>query len=820
MKKRRTHSVWMLLLLVATVCPLAKAQYMPVVFDKQYGDANQIQQVCPLPGDEAVVLGKEGKAYSLTWLDRLGEVVFSLPLTGFTNISEVTEVDNGCVLIVGQSFPQQIKNKKDQEMLSGRAVVVNRKGLLVQNIYAGEQGSELLKGTLLRDGSLVLSGTEPKTTGERQGILLKTDKTGKVLYNYKNAGSGYCNQFVVMGNATEYICAAFTGEREKEQTIIVRLDDKGKPYYTTTIPAKKYVVTGLHANINEGSVIITGNSPVEGGVIYKIRPEGDIVFGKTLIPSSQGVALLNHLRVARNGNILVGGSGDRGYYALLRNDGTALYSGSSTGQVKGLGMNLVTGESVVTTYDMNARRGTFVRIQSSGKAEFDRTIDGNFNMVRVDNNGEVLLLSSEEGRVCMFSGTGQKEFDRYVTDNQPTAFRQAFTTASGELMFLGRGSRLVKLGHGLYVSDVKITKPVVGTATAVFTVTLTGYATTKEGAPVPVTVDYATREVSATTTNNYIPVEGKLSFTPSRGSSSKYLVKQDIEVPIKANDLVEGVKNFKLVLSDVQQSYLVKPVGEAVIDDQQAVVKLVRTERGEEGSKDIVYELGLFKTDGTSLVNATGANIIVDGMYGEGTTDALDFDMGLTPRVVFANGARKSSFNVKTLEDTRYELPKTVIINFNKTHCLSGSNVMFDGEMLSCSGVVVDQPARLAIASLGDHRVNNNVVSGFFTVSLLRASDGALLTNATGSDIVVDCTILPDATAKEGKDFVFTNLHDLRISGDGNHSSTNVNGVILYTTDTAEKQVKLKVKSVKQPVGAQPVNVLEAESAADFTIRK
>ena len=82
-------------------------------------------------------------------------------------------------------------------------------------------------------------------------------------------------------------------------------------------------------------------------------------------------------------------------------------------------------------------------------------------------------------------------------------------------------------------------------------------------------------------------------------------------------------------------------------------MKLVRTERGEEGSKDILYELGLFKTDGTPLTNATGANIIVDGIYGEGTADALDFDMGLTPRVIFANGSQKSSFNVRTLEDTR-----------------------------------------------------------------------------------------------------------------------------------------------------------------------
>ena len=102
-------------------------------------------------------------------------------------------------------------------------------------------------------------------------------------------------------------------------------------------------------------------------------------------------------------------------------------------------------------------------------------------------------------------------------------------------------------------------------------------------------------------------------------------------------------------------------------------------------------------------------------------------------------------------------------------------------------------------------RLNNNVVSGFFTVSLVRTSDGALLMNATGSDVIVNCTTSPDASAKEGKDFVFTNMHDLRINGDGNHSSANVYGVVL---------------SVVQPTGAQPISVSDAESTAEFTIRK
>lgn len=819
MEKIKVHRVLMSLLLAMAVSVQMKGQYMPVVFDKSYGTNNKIQMACTLPADEVAMVGKEGQKYNLTWVNREGEVLFSLPLAGFTSINQLSELDGGQVLLVGQSAMENTRGHKGRS-LCGRAVIVDREGHLITNVYAGAQGCEFLKGAVLRNGALMLAGTEPAGTNARQGTIMKIDKTGKVLYQYKNQDSGYCNHFEVLGNATEYVCAAFSADKEKERAAVVRLDDKGKLFYATTLPAGKFVISGLNTNINDGSVILAGHSAADGGIVYKIRPEGDIVFAKTLIPAHSGDVRLNHLLVARNGNILVGGTGNRAYYALLRNDGTSLYSGTGEGAVCGVGMNPVSGESVVTTYDANARRGTFVRIRPSGKAEFNRTVGGNFDHVRIANNGEVLLLSSNEGRVSMYSASGEKEFDRYITENKPVVYRQALLSTSGEVLFLSDSSRVVKLGHGLYVSDVKITKPVNGTATAVFTVTLTGYATTKAGAPIPVNVDYATRELSASVANNFVPVKGRLSFTPSRGIADRYLVKQEIEVPVKANNLIEGVKEFELLLSGVNHSYLVKPVGKAIIDDQQSIVKLVRTERGEESRKDVVYELGLFKTDGTPLTNATGANIIVDGNYGEGTADALDYDMSVAPRVVFANGTQRAMFNVKTLEDTRYELPKTVVVNFNKIHNLSGSNVAFDGELLSCSGIVTDQPAMMSISSLGDHRVNNNVVSGFFTVSLLRASDGALQTNATGSDVVVNCTVLPGATAKEGKDFVFTNLHDLRISGDGNHSSANVNGVVLFSTDALEKQVKLKIKSVNQPSGARPVLVSGTENTAEFIIRK
>lgn len=181
MKKTRIHRVWILFLLGIMACLQVRAQYMPVVFDKKYGDKNQIQLVCPLAGDEVAMVGKEGQKYNLTWIGREGEVLFSLPLAGFTAVNELTELEDNRILLVGQSAVMNTKGRKDNVTLSGRAVILDRSGHIVTNIYAGGQGSELMKGALLRSGSLILSGMEPKGGNSRQGILLKVDKSGRVI---------------------------------------------------------------------------------------------------------------------------------------------------------------------------------------------------------------------------------------------------------------------------------------------------------------------------------------------------------------------------------------------------------------------------------------------------------------------------------------------------------------------------------------------------------------------------------------------------------------------------------------------------------------
>ncbi len=54
-----------------------------------------------------------------------GDVVFSLPLTGFTAVNEIAELDNNRVLVVGQSTMPNVKGKKIESRCAGVSLWLN-----------------------------------------------------------------------------------------------------------------------------------------------------------------------------------------------------------------------------------------------------------------------------------------------------------------------------------------------------------------------------------------------------------------------------------------------------------------------------------------------------------------------------------------------------------------------------------------------------------------------------------------------------------------------------------------------------------------------
>lgn len=815
-RKKIYGSLLICALLIGFSINTLKAQYMPVVFDRTYGENIDYQHLCPVADGEAVLVGTDNNKTTVTWVKREGDTRFSRSLpTGFISVNNVYYAGNNKVLIIGQSNVNS-KGKRSAQ-ISGRALIIDNKGEISTDVYLGSEGSELFCGKILKDGSLILGGYEPTPLNIKAGMVGKVDAAGKIIYKYVATESGTCVAFDILGSSSEFVYAAFTSE-DGVGASVTRLDSNGKPLFVTALPDAGFFHINKMITSQDGHVFLVGNSDSGGGRVLKIRAEGDIVFNKEIVPASQ-LTSLEHLYLANNGNILVGGNGsDKSYYSLLRNDGTDLQKYVMKESISGMGIDAVSGESVIVGFDNDRARGTIIGLAKDGRQIYQKSTDGNFNKTQLSPNG-IFLASTSSGRICMVSNMGDLLFDRYAVEDSKKSFNDVNFTSNGDVLLKDMNNRLVKLGHGVYVSDVRINKPVNGYTTALFTVTLTGYSTTDQGVPVPVTVEYFTKEGTATEANNYSPIKGSLSFVPSNDGAAKYMIKQDVEVPIKANNLVEGRKLFEMHLANISKSYLVKPKGTATIEDQEVVVKLVNTVDGLEGERDIIYELGIFKTNGESLVNQTGSDIVIDGSYGKGTADALDFDMGITPRLTIANGSKTGKFNVRTLTDTRYELPKTVIVDFNKVNAISDANVGFESSLLSCSGTVVDQPAMLAVTSLGDHGRMNNIVSGFFRISLLRASDGALLTNATGGDITISSSVAAETTAAEGKDFVFTNLHDLRIWGDGNRSAVNLNGIILFDKDKlGAKKLVVGLDSVMTPANAPQINIASDGKYAGFTI--
>ena len=793
----------------------AAAQYMPVVYDKNYGHANHFEfMTADFTDGSAVIVGVNDKRASLTWLDRSGESRFFKRFADdqFERILALSAISDGKVLVMGY---RRIPEGDKRSRATGHAMVLNSKGIVERDFYIGGTGTKILAGKVLPDGYIILSGSTLNREGRESGFVCKVSPRDKIVYFYTAVTGSFCRQFDVLGNRSELLHAAFTSESGGSS--VVRLDENGKPYFLTTLPDESYHIERM-VSTGDGDIYLVGQGEKAGGSVVKIRPEGDVVFNKPIVPATSQTRL-NQLGVLPTGELLIGGHDSKNaYFALLRSDGTVLTSSADKGVVAAIAQNQKGDHCVVSLYDAGISRGKIIKLSKEGRKLYEKNTAASYTTLHINGNDDLLMGDPATGRLSMFSAAGELLFDRFAVENEPTAFHAVSLPANGEAFFMDASSRITKLAHGIYVSDIIVNKPIDGYATATFTVTLSGFGFTEDGKPRPVTVNYKTAPQTAKEGLNFTPVSGTLCFIPSTDGRDRYLHRYIVEVPVMANDLLEGDRTFDLQLSDVTDSYLIRGKSLATIVDQPAIVRMISSTAGTEGASDVIYELGIFKTNGVRLTNATKADIVIDGVYGKGTADKYDFDMGRQPRLAIAPATHSGRFSVRTLEDTRYENIKSVVVDFNKIHVISDTEVSFGSEVLSCEGLIYDQPALVAIESLGDYNKMNNVVSGFFKISLLRAKDGAVQTNCSGGDIFLSTQLDGNSTAVQGTDFVFSNAHDLRIWGDDRSSAVNLNGMVLYTPDSIVKTVGVKLNGVKAADGAGKIGIATDKQTASFNI--
>lgn len=796
-----------------------KAQFMPVVYDNTYGKNSEfVTANADFQNGDVIHVVRGGGQIMITWLDRLGEALFTKQFTNndLAEVSKVMALSADRVLIVGGRKAEEKGNVKSRH--GGRAIILNREGNIERTLHFGQRETVITNGELLANGNLILSGTTPNPDGgAMSGFVTKISPRNNIIYEYIAATGETCDWFNVFGDQSEYVNAGFSSVTGKGSSV-VKLDENGKPYFITRLPDPTFVIENMASTV-EGEIYLVGQGEEAGGTIIKLRQEGDIVFHKRIAPATADTKF-NHLIVLNTGELLVGGNDTyNSFFSLLRSDGTDLSANVDAGIIAGLANNPINGDCIVSIYDPMTTHGRIIKLSKYGRRMYEKATAAKYTTFHINKHGDLLMAAPETGRLTMLSNLGEMLFDRFVAENKPELFADAYLPANGSVVFTDASSRLAKLGHGIYVSDIITSKPINGTATATFTITLSGFSYSEEDSPLPVTVDYKTVPVTAAEGMNYNPVSGTLSFVPSMDGVDRYMNRFVIEVPILANNLLEGDRVFTLNLMNVKDSYLIKAQSKATIDDQPAVAKLISTSAGIEGERDVVYTVGIFKTNGTPITNATKADVVIDGIYGKGTADRLDFDMGRMPRLVIAPDKHSGEFNVTTFEDARYELAKTVVVNFNKIHAMSDTKVSFNSEVLSCSGTLYDQAAYVTIESLGDQTKLNNVVSGLFKVTLVKAKDGTPLVNNSGADVIISTDINSEgSTAVLGKDFVLTNNHDLRIWGDDRSSAVNLNGVVLYTPDTDSKTVSVSVTNVQASPDAGPISISPNKNTAQFKI--
>jgi hypothetical protein len=124
----------------------------------------------------------------------------------------------------------------------------------------------------------------------------------------------------------------------------------------------------------------------------------------------------------------------------------------------------------------------------------------------------------------------------------------------------GRGVATIVDDDGppaLSVDDIAVVEGNSGTTDAVFTVTLapaSGHA---------VSVDYATKDGTATAPGDYARTTGSLAFAPGEGAKT-------ITVPVKGDSVHEDNETFTVALTNANGADVAKPIGTGTIVDDDA----------------------------------------------------------------------------------------------------------------------------------------------------------------------------------------------------------------------------------------------------------
>ena len=249
----------------------------------------------------------------------------------------------------------------------------------------------------------------------------------------------------------------------------------------------------------------------------------------------------------------------------------------------------------------------------------------------------------------------------------------------------------------LSIDDVTVTEGDAGTTDAVFTVSLSVLS------GLPVAVDVATADGSATAGADYATVDTTVTFAPGDTTGS-------VTVPVKGDTVDELAEAFDVALSNPVNATIDDPTGTGtIVDDDLAVISItdLSVTEGDSGTTDAVFTVSLASPAAQPvtvhfMTNDVPGSVGVDFVSTSGT---LSFGVGDQTRTI----------RVPIIGDTLYEPTEFVFV------ILSAPTNAVIGDVTGVAQILNDDPVPSQTLSIDDVTVaegDTGTTDALFTISL------------------------------------------------------------------------------------------------------
>lgn len=760
-------------------------QEMPSVFDKSLARSdNQLKKVESLASGDLMVIGGGVSGAYFAKLDANGKIIFETKNEKNKNptisYNDIVITGDSSALVVGGGIGAHG---------AGRISFFDKKGnLIFDKIYGGNSGGYFTKVKQDHAGNFVAVGVDGSSPSRSR--ITKVNAKGDVLFDKLCTVNTVFNDLVLEDDDSFIAIGGDAGD-SRGHGLLVKLTSTGDKVYEIVQPGSggsKYTNGVL---MDDGSLLVIGGGLYGSGNscrATRVRVDGQIIFDKTY---SDVDGRFNTMSLDYRGDIVASAEElDRGRIIKLRPDGTVIFNKITTSPVVDLKINtanqILAVGSKYNTLESKDNTSELFKLSTEGKNIFvdgnrvsadDKTISGItvpgvlLNNLLLSDDGKIYATSSKSYRILKFDdNTGDTIFDKeYGKIGSSAMFTSIRNLPSGEIVAIGGGigdgNRITKISHGASINDVTILEPLKESSTAKLTISLTGFLL-KDGVQQPVTISYKSLFNNKVVNGDITPIDGVISFVPSDFSQGEAIVKT-IELPVHSDQILEGTEKVTIELSNATNTHLSRRDGVVTIEEPEAFIRFVSGSDAIEG-KSLGYTVGLFKSDGTALINQTGFPIKIKYKFGPGSANPkTDFDAKTTNPLVINNGESIGSISIKTIEDSFYKDAQSVQLVLQEVNCSKSSVIEFLGKAktLSLIQYINDIGAEVMISKITDRNRTGDYANGMFKISLVKASNGSQVTNCSGGDIQVQFVVDSSSTAIAGKDFVIMSGGGVSISG-------------------------------------------------------